>query len=150
MILIFQLRIMKRKELQALAKLHGVRANAKSSYIIEQLTAIGILGAKAKTTSKITAAASSTDFKVLRQSTRKELQALAKLHGVRANTKSSYIIEQLTAIGILRTKATLTASFPGLKCREGKIIGFVSVQLRAYDLLVATPTIRHATVQNLL
>ena len=109
----FAFRTMKRYELQALAKLHGVRANAKSSYITEQLTAKGILGTSATVVDR------SAESKAREQPTRQELQALAKLHDVRANAKSSYIAERLTAKGILLTDGTVAAAAAaaGLKAR---------------------------------
>mmetsp|Transcript_11884 Transcript_11884/g.38868 ORF Transcript_11884/g.38868 Transcript_11884/m.38868 type:complete len:310 (+) Transcript_11884:150-1079(+) len=87
-----------RRELQALAKQSGLRANQKSSVLIAQLSGrnggvwppAGVAGAPVDLP-----AAEDEDLRLL---SRRELQEVAKRRGVRANAKSSEIISALESL----------------------------------------------------
>jgi len=97
---------MRRNELQALAKQHGIRANQKSTVLMEQLCKIiGNDDAKSATTAPVapedktdnqnTISPQTLDKDYVTSATRKELQALCKQNGIRANQKSAVLREEL-------------------------------------------------------
>ena len=96
---------MSRKALQALAKTHGIKANAKSATLRAELAAILGSGAVAPpaapqpTADMATVAAASVEASDdINALSRRELQALAKANGISANGKSDNIRAALRAM----------------------------------------------------
>lgn len=93
------------KQLQKLAKENGVRANAKASQIVSMLKKKGVhAGAGRKTEAAAECTRSGSGVPTARSVAlddlpRRELQRLAKTHGIRANAKSNVIAQELRKLG---------------------------------------------------
>ena len=99
-----QIENLSRKELQSLAKEKGIKANAKSKVLVEKLVMWfeqnkenEVETKKTKTPKKKTKTPKkmSSKTKDLNSMTRKELQNLCKDNGIRANLKTSKLLEML-------------------------------------------------------
>jgi len=104
-----QIENLSRKKLQSLAKERGIKANAKSKVLVEKLVMWfeqnkenEVETKKSKTPKKKTKTPKKT--KDLNSMTRKELQNLCKDNGIRANQKTSKLLEMLKNLYAANTK----------------------------------------------
>lgn len=93
------------KQLQKLAKENGIRANAKASHIVRLLREKGVRDNSARITEAVVKSTRSgsevptASLEPLDGLSRRELQRLAKAHGIRANAKSEIIVQELKSRG---------------------------------------------------